>query len=299
MNCVISYNAKQLDVIKRTIAADLGPEEFDMFVEQAKRAGLDPFKRQIFPLVFSKNNPEKRRVSIVIGIDGYRMLAERSGTYRPDDKPPAFEMDDKLKGVTNPLGIVSCTKSAYKHMHGEWHRVTDTVYWDEYVPTRTWNGETKLDGQWGKMPRVMIAKCCEAVVLRKGWPDVFSGMYAEDEVAQERYLDLTASEAVEAHAEDERAKRMGGRDATVIDWLDGQKLERVPDGQFCDRVIDWAKASETSANDMDVFADRNRAALQDVWVRLGNDALELKKQLETIRSQKLSDESMNQETVAA
>ncbi len=46
----------QLDLIRRTVAADCTNEEFDLFIEAAERYGLDPFRRQIMPLVFSRRN---------------------------------------------------------------------------------------------------------------------------------------------------------------------------------------------------------------------------------------------------
>ena len=60
----------QLDLIRRTIAQDCSRAEFDLFIETAQRYGLDPFRRQIMPLVFSKDRPDKRRMVIIVGIDG-------------------------------------------------------------------------------------------------------------------------------------------------------------------------------------------------------------------------------------
>ena len=60
----------QLDLIRRTIAKDCSRAEFDLFIETAQRYGLDPFRRQIMPLVFSKDRPDKRRMVIIVGIDG-------------------------------------------------------------------------------------------------------------------------------------------------------------------------------------------------------------------------------------
>ncbi len=69
------FSAAQLDLIKRTVAIDTNPAEFDLFVTVARNAGLDPFRRQISALVFSKGDAAKRRMSIITGIDGLRTIA--------------------------------------------------------------------------------------------------------------------------------------------------------------------------------------------------------------------------------
>ncbi|MEM7289555.1 MAG: phage recombination protein Bet [Pseudomonadota bacterium] len=295
MNAATTYSASQLDVIKRTIAQDLEGFEFDLSVEQAKRSGLDPFRRQIFPLVFSKNNPQKRKVSIVTGIDGYRTLAERTGTYRPDEDEPTYEYDDEKKGPLNPLGIVSCKYVAYKHSHGDWFKVPGKVRWDEFAAIKTWNSESKLDGQWGKMPSLMIAKCAEAAALRRGWPDTFAGIYTEEEMDQARYADMNASQAIEQLAEDNRMKAIGGRDAVTLDWLDGQKLDRVPHGQLVDKVIGWCESDKQSSGDIEVFLNRNADELREFWAAKKSDALEMKGHIEAVVARKIEDENMNQD----
>ena len=84
-----TLSGQQLQLIRRTIANDCNDAEFDLFMAAARAAGLDPFRKQISPLVFNKQKPDKRRMSIITTIDGLRVIAARSGRYRPDEAPLA------------------------------------------------------------------------------------------------------------------------------------------------------------------------------------------------------------------
>src|SRR5689334_19561587 len=77
------WTPRQIDTIRRTVAADTDGAEFDLFMEYARVKGLDPFSKQIIAIVFSKDNPKKRRLSIVVTQDGQRVLAARCGDYHP------------------------------------------------------------------------------------------------------------------------------------------------------------------------------------------------------------------------
>ena len=103
MNAVVpirasdAFSGSQLALIKSTVAADCNAQEFDLFVTVARNAGLDPFRKQISALVFNKNKPDKRRMAIVTTIDGLRVIASRSGRYRPDEEEARYEYDADLK----------------------------------------------------------------------------------------------------------------------------------------------------------------------------------------------------------
>lgn len=290
-----SYTGKQLSLIRRTVAKDCTPDEFDMFMEVSRRAGLDPFRKQIHALVFNKDRPDKRQMSIITGIDGYRAIAARCGDYRPGDRAPVIEYDETLKDpATNPLGIVRAEVTGYKlGPDGQWHAVVAEAYWEEYAPLKEvweYSDETKkreptgrfelAKGNWRTMGRLMIVKCAEALMLRKGWPEALSGLYASEEMDRAVVQDANASETVAAHEETLRLQRVHAADTISMLWRAGDPIEQVPLGQMHDRCVAFIQASE-SPTGLEAWQNINHAVLQEFWARAKADALDVKKALES------------------
>jgi phage recombination protein Bet len=281
----------QLDLIRRTVAAECTNEEFDLFIEAAERYGLDPFRRQIMPLVFSKEKPEKRRMVIVVGIDGQRMIAQRAGNYRPASEPTHFVENRRKKGPTNPLGLVLARVTLFQQDNrGDWFPVMGEAYWDEFAPIRDeweedlalgWRktGRQVLDssGSWPKMPRLMLGKCATMQALRAGWPDQFGNLYAEEELDRARALDLSASQAAERARAEQRLAAIAGKDAILASFEDWT-LQNVPLGQFADRVLAFTEGKSPEA--VKAWAEANREALRHFWASHPGEALELKKIVE-------------------
>ena len=171
------YSPAQIRIIK-SANPDLTPDEFNVLVELARATGLNLFRRQLSAIVFSKNNPGKRKVAFVIGIDGYRAMADRTGTYMPSETAPEFE--SCTVSETNPGGIASVTVRVKKFAHGAWHPFSATAHWAEFAPIeQEWGedehgkrrptGKKKVADNWAKMPRIMLAKVATAQALRAGW----------------------------------------------------------------------------------------------------------------------------------
>jgi phage recombination protein Bet len=283
-------NASQLKLIKSTLAKDCNESEFDLFIEMAKRHGLDPIRRQIYAMVTSKNNQDKRQLVVVTGIDGYRAKAARCGDYRPDENEPEISYSPELKDPkVNPLGIEKAVVTCFKQDNkGEWNHVRGVAYWDEFAPiTEVWeydqaqgkkkpSGKFELQkGNWLKMGRVMIAKCAEAQALRKGWPEEFGGLY----VAEEMDNTISASEAVERAEVERRLALTNGKNAISMQFKAGNPIEAVPIGDFVDRVISFANEAE-SPTEITNFMHQNKQGLSEFWACHKSDGLELKKSLE-------------------
>lgn len=288
------FTPRILDLIKRTVASDCNDDEFRTFVHMARALELDPLRKQIYAFVFSKNNPKKRRMSIVTGIDGFRTVAARSGDYRPDEDEPVFTYQEALKNAeTNPLGIEKATVRVFKQdKKGDWHPITGVAYWDEFAPLKDeWiddpdtgrsrrTGKRTLDqsGNWPKMPRVMIAKCAEVQALRRGWPDDLSNVYESAELDQARVIDLDPVEAVETAKREYRQARIGGP-AIMVAFNVGEPLKGVKAGELADRAIAHLRTLSASA-EAKWFMSTNEEAFRQLWAHDADAGLTLKAEAE-------------------
>ena len=153
----------QLLVIRNSVAKDLNDVEFNQFQQICSMVGLNPFKKQIFAIVYNKNNVDKRSVAFITSIDGYRSIANRRDNYRPGDV--VYTYDKELKSDTNPLGIDRAKYTCFRmDTNGNWNPVSGEAYWDEFAPIeQVWEynekakkrlptGEEKLSRMWASMP---------------------------------------------------------------------------------------------------------------------------------------------------
>ena len=164
------YSPQFVQLVKDTIARGATTEELKLFLYTAARLGLDPLAKQIHFTKRWNARLGKEVMVIIVGIDGFRSIAERSGKYAGQDDPVFVEKDG------HP---VKATATGYRRdsPNGERYPVAASAYWDEYCPE-------KDDFMWRKMPHGQLAKVAEALMLRKAFPVVLSGVYTEEEMAQ-------------------------------------------------------------------------------------------------------------------
>jgi len=162
---IINFNDEQVALIKAQIAKDCNNSELELFLYQCRKTGLDPLTRQIYAI--------KRggKMTIQTSIDGFRVIAERSGSYAGQDEP--IWQDDE-KGFPT-----KCTVKVYRFTPNFEQRYCAGVgvaHFKEYYPN-PYNLQKS-------MPHAMIAKVAEALALRKAFPQDLSGLYTGDEMAQ-------------------------------------------------------------------------------------------------------------------
>jgi phage recombination protein Bet len=170
---------------QKELIAQLNPTatagELAVFFYQAARTGLDPIAHQIY-LVKRRTSGGQDRMTIQTGIDGYRLVAARTGLMAGSDDP-TFDGeidDDRCQGGTRPF---AATVTVYR-IAADGHRYpyTATARWDEYAPDL----REPAGFMWAKLPYLMLGKCAEALALRKAFPAELSGIYTDAEMDQAR-----------------------------------------------------------------------------------------------------------------
>ncbi len=174
---ISNFNEEKLEALKATYAKNLTNEEMMLFFYVCKHTGLDPSLRQIYPVKRperQKDGSYKEVMTIQVGIDGYRLIAERTGRYSPG-KEPVFKYDND--------GKLLCATSYVKKQtnDGTWHEVSSTAFYSEYVQTSKDGSPTRF---WKQMGHNQLAKCAEALALKKAFPGELSGLYSHEEMQQ-------------------------------------------------------------------------------------------------------------------
>lgn len=162
------------------IGLDEAPDaDLSVFLHYCQRTGMDPFTRQIYMIGRWDGRAQRKKYTIQMAIDGFRIIAQRTHQYAGQTEPQwcgpdgvwrDVWVDHQRPPVASRVGVLR---------HG-WPMPTYGVaHFIEFAPT---NKDGVLEPMWRRMPANQIAKCAEAAALRKAFPNDLSGIYVPEEL---------------------------------------------------------------------------------------------------------------------
>ena len=162
------WDTKQLAALKQLGLTNASNGDLAVFLHYAQRTGLDPFARQLYMI------ERGGKFTIQSSIDGLRIVAQRSGEYAGQVGPYWCGED----GIWTDIWLEKTPPLAAKV------GVLRKGFIEPLWAVAKFDGYNANSPIWKKMPDLMIAKCAEALALRKAFPNDLSGIYTAEEMEQ-------------------------------------------------------------------------------------------------------------------
>lgn len=174
------FSPDMVELFKRTYCKGVTNDELALFLATAERTGLSPLHRQLFAVKRWDSREKREIMTVQVSIDGFRVIAERSGKYAGQLGPLWCGRDGQWREVWFDAEPPAAAKVAV--LRSDFREpLWSVATWDQYKQTKA-NGE--LSPMWAKMPALMLGKVAESLSLRRAFPAEMSGLYTDVEMAQ-------------------------------------------------------------------------------------------------------------------
>jgi phage recombination protein Bet len=199
------YAPSDIALISKTVAVGASLTELAIFLHSCRQLGLDPLLRQAY-WIRRKQKDGTQRGALQVGIDGFRAIAERSGTYAGAESIEyRGQLAWKYKG--EDVSVPELARATiWKVVAGHKSAFVGEAHWIEFAPSE---GNAAM---WAKMPRHMLGKCAEAQALRRAFPAQLGPLELDDDQGA-----VSVTEAPEHAPRAAEQKRLAQRHAEIYD----------------------------------------------------------------------------------
>lgn len=255
------WNQRRVEFVRQHLCGGAPDAEASAFIEICKRRGLAPEEKQVYLIKRRTKDESGKFVDIwtpQTGIDGYRLMADRTGKYAGSDDPVFHDeaefttgKDDWKKQVIHPM---AATVTVWKIVDGVRCPFSATARWREYYP-----GD-KQGKFWHTMPYTMLGKCAEALALRKAFPADLSGIYTNEEMDQANRGEIVETTSTPVPAQSS-APKASAEQVEEIKAL-ARQLGMTTNGQIKQRIGSDIRA--IGPEDAQIAIDSMRTELSEI-----------------------------------
>lgn len=177
------YRRLVMNTILRPKEREATGAELALFAEQCVRTGLNPFLKQIYGIYRFDKRAGREVMTIQTGIDGFRLLASRNPRYNGQTPVEWCGSDGAWTDVWLQKGNPAAARVGV-YLARAPQAIYAVALWSEYKQSSP---------MWSSMPANQLAKCAEALALRKACPAELSGLTTSDESAAVEKIDPAGS----------------------------------------------------------------------------------------------------------
>lgn len=176
------FTPAQVELMKNTICKGATDDELKLFGYVANKKRLDPFSKQIHAVKRKQYDEEsdqwKDVMSFQVAIDGFRLIADRTGKYEGQAPIMWCGPDGVWKDLWLDAGFPTAAKATV-YRTGFREPMVRIAKWVEYVQKKRNGDPFKM---WKTMPANQLGKCAEAAALRAAFPEECSDLYEPAEL---------------------------------------------------------------------------------------------------------------------
>jgi phage recombination protein Bet len=170
----VGFTDAQVAALEQMGVRNANRGDLEVFFHYVQRTGLDPFAKQIYMI------ERQGKQTIQTGIDGFRLIARRAvdQTHETFGEPHTLWCGEDA--VWHDVWLSSTPPSAAKVVVQRGGGIFEgTATFSSYAGRKRDGNLTPI---WQSKPDVMLAKCAEALALRKAFPLDLSGLLTPDEL---------------------------------------------------------------------------------------------------------------------